>query len=112
MKNRKFIFLWSFIISFFSCHPGKENKEKKEFSKVETKISVPEFMADSAYQFVKQQVDFGPRVPGTKAHMACFEFLVHKLKSYQMDVKVQNGTVTTFDDKKFHTGLAKWLHWH
>src|SRR4051812_21094038 len=32
---------------------------------------VPSFNEDSAYAFVKAQVDFGPRVPNTKEHDAC-----------------------------------------
>ena len=31
------------------------------------------FSADSAYSYVKRQVDFGPRVPGSDAHKACRE---------------------------------------
>src|SRR5687767_15761299 len=32
------------------------------------KVTVPDFNADSAYFFVKKQVDFGPRIPNTDAH--------------------------------------------
>ena len=31
-------------------------------------VPVPAFNADSAFVFVKKQVDFGPRVPNTEAH--------------------------------------------
>lgn len=99
--NTLFFFLSLFS---FSCNnPSEEVKDKQTVSEKTTrKIAVPEFNSDSAYQFVKQQVDFGPRVPGTKAHAACADFMVQKLKSYNLEVTVQNGYVTTFDTKKFN----------
>lgn len=74
-------------------------------------ITAPKLNPDSAYAFVKKQVDFGPRVPGTRAHAACAEWLDTKLKSYIPDVQVQNGIVTTFDGKKFDLKniIASWL---
>lgn len=64
-------------------------------------ITTPVFDADSAYSFVKAQVDFGPRIPGTDAHSRCAAYLTGKLKSYGFDVLVQRGTVQTYDGKKF-----------
>ena len=34
-------------------------------------VSVPAFDADSAYDYVSEQVAFGPRVTGSEAHKAC-----------------------------------------
>lgn len=62
----------------------------------------PVFNEDSAYAFIKTQVDFGPRVPGTEAHGRCEAYLSGKLKSYGWEVVVQNGRVTTFDGRKFN----------
>ena len=71
--------------------------------KVEVKKTpTPNFNADSAYSFVQAQIDFGPRVPGTPAHAKCADYLSAKLKSYGFEVIIQNGTVTTFDKKKFN----------
>ena len=65
------------------------------------KVPAPDFNADSAYSFVKAQVDFGPRIPGSAAHEKCAAYLVNKLKSYGFTVTVQTGTVKTFDGKQF-----------
>jgi len=43
------------------------------------RIEVPRFNSDSAYEFIRAQLAFGPRVPGTKAHEACAQFLASKL---------------------------------
>ena len=37
------------------------------------------FNADSAYAYVANQVAFGPRVPNTKAHKQCGDYLAAEL---------------------------------
>lgn len=49
-------------------------------------VPVPSFTADSAFLYVKAQVDFGPRVPGTAAHKACRAWIVNEFKRFGMDV--------------------------
>src|SRR5688500_19459663 len=44
------------------------------------KVDVPKFNADSAFFFIKNQVDFGPRVPNSKAHRKTGDYLLKKLK--------------------------------
>lgn len=65
------------------------------------KINSPDFNADSAYTFVKKQVDFGPRVPGSKAHANCAAFFQKKLKGYGLKVTLQQAPITTFDNNTF-----------
>ncbi len=56
------------------------------------------FDPDSAYAYVKAQVEMGPRVPGTKAHDACADYLVGKLRDFGADTVItQEGVVTAFD---------------
>ena len=78
-----------------------EQKETTVQHQQRTKVPAPAFNADSAYAFVKAQVDFGPRVPGSTAHAACAAYLVNKLRSYSFETVIQKGTVETFDGKKF-----------
>ena len=42
---------------------------------------------DSLY--VKNQVDFGPRVPNTKGHVACGNYLAKQLKDFGAQVTDQ-----------------------
>ena len=90
----------AFLLLFlFSCAP-EPKKETPVETKPERVIIVPTFNADSAYGYVKDQVDFGPRVPQTKAHADCAEYLATQLKKYADSVIVQRGMVTTFEGKK------------
>ena len=54
------------------------------------------FSADSAYTYIVQQLAFGARVPGTKAHEACGNWLVSELARHGAQVKSQYGTMTNY----------------
>jgi hypothetical protein len=84
-----------------SCNNSSRNQKagNEEQQKQEETIKVPPFNADSAYAYVKDQVDFGPRVNNTPAHEKCADFLIRKLKQYCTDVIVQKGQVKAFNGK-------------
>ena len=62
-------------------------------------VTVPQFNADSAYQFVAKQTQFGPRVPETEAHAQCAEWLMAKLNEFADTVIVQDFRTRLFNDK-------------
>ncbi|MBV6438397.1 MAG: Aminopeptidase YwaD [Saprospiraceae bacterium] len=49
-------------------------------------VPTPAFNADSAFLFVKKQVDFGPRVPNTEAHRKCAAWLAGEFKRHGLAV--------------------------
>ena len=106
MKNKNsLVALVTFVTMTIACNaPPKDNSQQDSLKTISSKkkISAPDFNADSAYLFVKNQVEFGPRVPASIPHRQCATFLEEKLKSYRFNVYEQNGTVTTFDSKKFN----------
>src|SRR5262245_33668247 len=53
--------------------------------------ATPLFDADSAYAFIAKQVAFGPRVPGTKGHKACGDWMVGRSKAAGATVVEQTG---------------------
>ena len=61
-------------------------------------VVVPAFNADSAYRYVQEQVDFGPRVPNTAAHRACGDYLIGKLKQFGATVHVQEADLVAYDN--------------
>ena len=42
---------------------------------------VPSFNADSAYSYIERQVEFGPRVPNSRAHVETKEYLVSEFET-------------------------------
>lgn len=80
------------VLLFTACNQTKQSTQKNE----ET-INVPTFSSDSAYLYIQQQVDFGPRVPNTAAHKACASFLSATLKRFGANVIEQQAELTAFD---------------
>lgn len=58
------------------------------------------FDGAAAMAYVRKQMDFGPRVPGTAAHRAAGDWIVAELRQRADTVFVQEWTHTTADGKK------------
>ncbi|MDR0368675.1 MAG: M28 family peptidase [Bacteroidales bacterium] len=99
MKNIGFLALWIIIATLTGCNQ-KEKQPNSSSQQKTISIQTPDFDKDSAYYFVEQQVLFGSRVPNTKAHTACGDYLLQTLGRFADTVTVQpvsakayNGTV-------------------
>ncbi|MES2836253.1 MAG: M28 family peptidase [Bacteroidota bacterium] len=104
-KINQLICLVVATLFFVACSNDSATKQNVEENilteEKKVLVATPQFNADSAYAFIKKQVDFGPRVPGTKNHQQCADYLTAKLKNYGAEVMVQNGKVNTYDKKTF-----------
>src|ERR1051325_5738841 len=65
-------------------------------------VNTPTFNADSAYSYVRKQVEFGPRVPNTEAHVKCGNWLDSTLRQYADAMYLQTGQVEAFDGTKLN----------
>jgi Zn-dependent M28 family amino/carboxypeptidase len=88
-----------FLLTLMGCDNNTQNVSNTKNNPPETVVNVPLFNEDSALVFIKNQVDFGPRVPSTEAHEKCANYIINKLKSHGLQVQVQEGMVKTFDNK-------------
>ena len=93
-------FLFAIVLSFLSACSFASHSEKTKQDDTIVRI-VPTFNPDSAYQYVKAQCDFGPRVPGTEAHTACLQYFVEQFSRFGADtVIVQEGESMIYDGTK------------
>lgn len=60
-------------------------------------IAVPAFDADSAYAYVRRQVEFGPRVPNTAPHDATAAWLASELRRHGAVVAEQKADLRAWD---------------
>ena len=105
MKHRKRFytgFLLLLVLVSCSCKRSVSSSTKTMDGQVSQSASseTPQFSADSAYQFVASQCDFGPRVPGTDAQKACAKWLANELLRHGATVKLQEGEMTAYNGLK------------
>lgn len=94
----KRIILYSLIslLLFSACQGKKKNNSTQRDNAPQTRI---EFSADSAYRYIAEQVAFGPRIPDSKAHEDCGNYLVNKMKSFGAEVQEQKADIRAWDGK-------------
>ena len=102
IKDVRVLTLISIVLLLFSCNDNPTpTKVEKQNIKIDSQwITPPAFNADSAYEFIKNQIAFGPRKPKSLAHKKCGDWIVNKLNSYGYNTTEQIGNVNAFDGTK------------
>lgn len=97
------ISLFVSIILLSSCGSGKAGSDGTHadttmaVSEVRAGGEIPSFNEDSAYLHISRQVGFGPRVPRTKAHTECANYIVSTLHKAGADTIItQNAMVSAY----------------
>lgn len=85
-------------LAMMSCS-AKGGRAETEAAVTEADGAAPVavFSADSAYSYVKRQVDFGPRVPGSEAHARAGKWLASELERHGALVTLQEAQLKAFD---------------
>lgn len=83
----------SLLFLITSCGAGA----KRGPDKSDAMVSVPSFNSDSAFKDVERQTIFGPRVPNTKAHELCREYLTLSMKKFGAKVIEQTADLKAYD---------------
>ena len=87
------------IFSIISCDNKQNSKPAAQPAPQVKQVVIPDFNADSAYNYVKKQLDFGPRVPGSVAHKQCAEWFVDFFSGKADTVYVQDFRTRLYDGR-------------
>lgn len=87
------------IFSIISCDNKQNSKPAAQPAPQVKQVVIPDFNADSAYNYVKKQLDFGPRVPGSVAHKQCAEWFVDFFSDKADTVYVQDFRTRLYDGR-------------
>lgn len=96
---KKLLLISLTIFQLTACNQAR----KAEKTEATTAVSVPLFSSDSAYDFIQKQVDFGPRIPNSKAQDKCAAYLSTTLKKFGASVIEQKTIVNGFDGSKLNS---------
>lgn len=105
MQNLLTILLTLFLLVSCGAKSAKNTDElgKNDNTQVSEEINANmNFSADSAYAYLKHQVDFGPRVPNSEAHRKTADWLVSELTRHGATVKEQRADLKAFDGTILH----------
>ena len=96
-KNHFYLTIILLLTAFMACSSNNKTVDNTE-KKTKVTVNVPGFNADSAYQYIQAQADFGPRVPNTQAHKACGEYLAAQLEKFGAKVYNQYADLVAYDN--------------
>ena len=87
------------LLSITSCDNKQNSKPASQPAPQVKQVVIPKFNADSAYNYVKKQLDFGPRVPESPAHAKCADWFVNFFNDKADTVYVQNFRTRLYNGK-------------
>ena len=103
MQLKNLIFAFG-LVTFTACcscsNAPKSTATEPAATGTDVHSSKPAFQADSAYQYIAQQLSFGPRVPGSTAQQLTAEWLESELKRHGAAVTVQRTQALSYDGKQ------------
>lgn len=87
--------LLGLLVLLFSC----EETEKETLQFVDQGNEVPQFNADSAYHYIKEQLAFGPRNPNSEGHQQAKQYYLETFRQYagSQSVFLQEFTEKGYD---------------
>lgn len=96
---KKIVIISLVLFSMTSCDNKQNSKPAAHPAPQVKQVVIPDFNADSAYNYVKKQLDFGPRVPGSVAHKQCAEWFVDFFSDKADTVYVQDFRTRLYDGR-------------
>ncbi len=96
---KKLLIISLVLFSMTSCDNKQNSKPAAQPAPQVKQVVIPDFNADSAYNYVKKQLDFGPRVPGSVAHKQCAEWFVDFFSGKADTVYVQDFRTRLYDGR-------------
>lgn len=89
-------YLYLFLTAFLLVSCGGSTPTAPAKTSVATR-QMPTFLADSAYDAIVTQLDFGPRVPGSEAQEKCAQWLNAELTRHGAKIYEMRSTVKAYD---------------
>lgn len=90
------------VAGLMTCGCKKPGSVNPVATNIEANSITPsvKFDGDTAFMYIKTQLDYGPRVPGSEGNALCRDFIVNTLAAHgASDIKIQHGEVTAFTDE-------------
>lgn len=96
---KKLLIVLAVATLFVACNgPANKNTTPADSPTIDySQVAIPAFNADSAYQYVADQLAYGYRIPGTKAQSECANYLARQMRRWCDTVIVQDFPATLWN---------------
>lgn len=104
MNKIKIVFVLLTCILFSCANKSSNDNPTRSNNQISTASAgkTPDFNPDSAYIYAENQVNFGTRVPNSKGHKDCGDYLVAELKRFGAELYVQEMTLTAYNGDRLN----------
>ena len=102
MRFVAIVFIFALLVASCSSERSKEQAAKQTHVPQIPTVTIPPFDPASAFNFLVQQTDFGPRNPNSYGHEQCLYYLQHVLSGYADTVELQKFDVPGYDGIMLH----------
>ncbi len=96
--NKILFFLLLPLLALSACKSS--NSAASDADETPTELSSVTFSADSAFESIVAQCDFGPRTPSSDAHTRCGDYIAARFAALGLSVTEQRATFTGWDGQK------------
>jgi Peptidase family M28 len=96
---RQIIITLTALLLFGCSKEGPKKEDTKSVMPQQTRQTTPNFDGKRAFDYLVAQTKFGPRVPGSKAHDKCLNYLLSEMQKYADAVNPQQFSHTGYDGK-------------
>lgn len=90
------------MLTLAGCNGGSSNTKPEADGVDYAKVASPDFSADSAYQYVADQVAFGYRIPGSVGQSKCAAYIARQMGRFCDTVIIQDFPATLWDGSQVH----------
>ncbi len=97
MNSNSFIYIFGCMAISLMIGGCKNNQPSVAEDNITEEPASPSFSADSAYNYVAAQCNFGPRTMNSEAHEKCAEWLVGKFRQFGANVTLQEAPSKLYD---------------
>ncbi|MCL4512268.1 MAG: M28 family peptidase [Bacteroidetes bacterium] len=102
MKKILLFLMLAVVVSSCSKRSPKEQAQQTQHVPQIPTVPIPQFDGKSAFNFLVQQVNFGPRNPNSDAHDQCLLYLQQEFSMYADSVELQKFDVPGYNGVVLH----------
>jgi len=102
MKKNKLTFLLALTGVLFLSSCGGHTATSTSKTDTIALAPCPTFVADSAFRYIQEQCNFGPRITGSKESSKCAQYIMDKFRGFGAKIFLHESKVVIYDGTRLN----------